>query len=155
MNCCKLFETISKSGTSLDEEHNPKSYNCTESCPFYGKCFYTVECPPKDPTLQEYFCGWQKYAVYQINDKKCLLDYNGCNVINILHLINPMKAGDIIIFRIAKKNKNDNGFSIRYVCGQSSKVQFCSNLNELNNHLDKKCQYVGRKLEVIKDFKNV
>ena len=154
MKCCKLFETLSKTESKLDSEHNPKSYSCTEECPWFGKCFYNVECPPKDPKLQNIIGGWQKYACYQINDKKCLLDWNGCTIINILHLMNPNRVSDIVIFRIAKKNKNDKSYSVRYVCRQGNKIQLCANITELNNYIDKNFEYSGRQLTQ-EDFKNV
>lgn len=152
MSSCKLFETLSKSNITLDAEHQPKCYNCTEECPWFNKCFYNVQCPPEDLKLQHYFCGWQKYAQYDINDKNCKADDNKYIVINILHLINPTKIDDVVIFRVAKKNKDDKTYSIRYMCCQTNKKQLCSDINELNNYLDKKCQYSGRKL-VKEDFK--
>ncbi len=139
---------------TLDEQHNPKCYDCDEKCPWFGKCFYKIDTPLKNARLQNVMGGWQKYIKMDINDKECKLTFNGCVVINILHLINPMKYGDIVIFRIAKKNKNDNKYSIRYVCCQNCKTQLCASLVELNNHMDKKCDYVGRKIE-LEDFKNV
>ena len=154
MKCCKLFETLSKIDLKLDTEHNPTSYSCTESCKWFGKCFYDVICPPKDNKLQNIIGGWQKYACYQIKDKKCILEWNGCLILNILHLMNPNRISDIVIFRIAKKNKSDNNYNVRYVCKQANRIQLCANLNELYNYISKNFEYNGRQLTT-EDFKNV
>ena len=150
MKNCKLYETLIKCDMELDAEHMPKSYALDENI----EKMYTVQCPPPNPRLQNLMYGWQKYAQYTIHDRKCKLKYNDCTVLNILHLINPEKIDDIVIFRITKKNKNDDGMSVRYVCTQNNKKQLCANLEELNNHLDKKCFYVGRKINK-EDFLNV
>lgn len=154
MSSCKLFETLSKSNCNLTEEYNPKSYDCTESCPWYSKCFYNCECPPQNPRLQEFFGGWQKYARYDINDKKCVLSSINCPIINILHLISPNKVDDIIIYRVAKKNKTQKKYNIRYYCVQGNKTKLCADIVELNNFMDKRCSYSGRKIN-LEDFKNV
>ena len=154
MSSCKLFETLSKSNCELDNEHNPTSYDCKETCPWYNKCFYSYECPPQNARLQEFFGGWQKYARYEITDKKCHLKSIDCPVINVLHLINPNKIDDIVIYRVAKKNKTKKNYNIRYYCVQGNKMKLCSDITELNNFIDKRCNYVGRKI-TLEDFKNV
>lgn len=154
MSSCKLFETLAKAGCQLDDEHNPQSYDCTDKCSSFGECFYNCKCPPDEPRLQEFFGGWQKYVCYEIKDKKCTLTSIGCPVINILHLISPNKVDDIVIFRVAKKNKNGKTYNIRYYCTQGNKQRLCADLVELNNYIDKHCNYSGRKL-ILEDFKNV
>lgn len=144
MSSCKLFETLSKTPIQLDSKHTPTSYEMDDD---FNK-FYTVSCPPADCRLQfNLISGWQKYALYKILDKDCMVTYNNNDyrVLNILHLMNCSKVSDIIIFRIVKKNKN-NELVIRYICSQDDRKTLCANIAELNNHLDKKCQYAGRKL---------
>lgn len=153
MSSCKLFETLSKTSIRLDDEHMPTSYEMDED---FNK-FYRVSCPPSNCRLQEnLISGWQKYALYEILDKNCSAVYNNNNyrLLNILHLMNCSKVSDIIIFRIVKKNKNGVTLNIRYLCSQDDKKMLCASINELNNHLDKKCQYSGRRLNK-GDFINV
>jgi hypothetical protein len=111
-----------------------------------------MECPPKNSLLETSFGGWQKYSVFEINGKNCKLDNTQYIVLNILHLLNPFKVDDIVIFRILKKNKDDDKYSVRYVCKQGNKQNVCANIKQLNDHIIKKCEYSGRLLTP-KDFK--
>ena len=153
MSSCKLFETLSKTNIQLDSKHMPTSYEMDDD---FNK-FYKVYCPPQNCRLQEnLISGWQKYALYDILDKDCSVIFNNneCRLLNILHLMNCSRISDIVIFRIVKKNKKSDVLNIRYLCSQESKSSICSNIAELNNYLNKKCQYIGRNL-VKGDFINV
>lgn len=151
MKSCILFETLSKVNLTLDGKHTPTSYNMDED---FNK-FYKVFSPPNDCRLEDnLISGWQKYALYEILDKDCLLTLNDCRVLNILHLMSCTKVDDIVIFRIVKKNKKKDVLNIRYICAQGDKYSLCANIKELNNYLDKKCQYSGRKINK-EDFSNV
>jgi hypothetical protein len=152
MKTCKLFETLNMCNTNLDNEHKLNSYSCSEECPWFGKCFYDVKCPPDDAKLQEYFGGWQKYCVYNMKSHKCNLGGTSYIIVNILHLINPFKVDDIVIFRILKKNKDDDKYVIRYVCKQGNTSNIIGNIKQLNDHISKKCNYSGRLLTT-SDFK--
>lgn len=150
---CKLFETLSACVMELNGEYNPKGYSCDENCPFFDKgCFYQVECPPSDKNLQATFGGWQKYAKFTFNDKKATIE-NGYVVVNILHLISPERVSDIVVFRVAKKNKDDT-YAIRYFCKQGGKKHLCTDIKDLNLYIKKYFQYEGRDLNK-KDFTNV
>jgi hypothetical protein len=153
MSSCKLFETLSKCNATLIDKYNITSYKCDESCPHFNKCFYKVECPPEDSKLQEYFGGWQKYALYDMTSvKDCKFSDASYIILNILHLITPFKPNDIIIFRIAKKNKEDDGYSIRYICKQGNKSTITANIKQLNEYMVSKCEYIGRNITPL-DFK--
>jgi len=142
---CKLYETLVKCNSKLDEKHNPKSYECDSNCPFYGKCFYTVNCNPQNAKMQGFFGGWQKYLQYTFNGTKDVF-IDGYHLVNALHLINSSRVDDIVIFRIAKKNKDSEGYSIKYLCKQANKQNVCANLVDLNKYIDKHFEYMGRKI---------
>lgn len=153
MSNCKLYETLTRCNTALDKEYNPKSYQCNEECPWFGKCFYDFKCPPKNPNLQKCFGGWQKYCVFEIKNKKCKLDNTQYIITNILHLLSPFKVEDIVIFRIIKKSKdNDNVYNIRYICKQGNKSTLLANIKQLNDYIISKCEYTGRDINTT-DFK--
>ncbi len=150
---CKLYETLSKANLSLVDKYQPKSYNCDNSCPYFGKCFYRVACPPKDPKLEEFMGGWQKYAQFGFDDKDCKLVYNDGIVRNILHLIHPAKIDDIILMRIVKYNKNKDTYALRYLARQGDKIQVLANLNEMNRYISNTYSYTGRTITK-EDFTN-